>query len=82
MVLDDFDGIEPIRVLKHWTTRWLSLERAPNRLLLWLALFAYVDCEANHCTFGFSFGSTQRKRTTVTVLTRMHMQDIIIITGL
>ena len=34
MVLDDFDGIAPVRVLKHCTTRWLSLERALNRLLI------------------------------------------------
>ena len=47
MVLKDFDGIAPVRVLKHCSTRWLSLERALNRLLLlWPALFAYFDREA------------------------------------
>ena len=47
MVLKDFDGIAPVRVLKHCSTRWLSLERALNRLLLlWPALFAYFYREA------------------------------------
>ena len=51
IVLDDFDGIAPVRVLKHCTTRWLSLERALNRLLyLWPALFAYFDREADRST--------------------------------
>lgn len=46
IVLKDFDGIAPVRVLKHCSTRWLSLERAVNRLLLlWPALFAYFDRE-------------------------------------
>ena len=45
------DGIAPVRVLKHCTTRWLSLERALNRLLhLWLALFAYFNHEADIST--------------------------------
>ena len=29
MVLDGFDGIAPVKVLKHCSTRWLSLEREP-----------------------------------------------------
>ena len=38
-VLSDFDDIAPAKVLKHCTTRWLSLERALTRLLaLWPAL--------------------------------------------
>ena len=45
-VLDDFDNIAPVRVLKHCTTRWLSLGRAPSRLLLlWPVIFAYFDFE-------------------------------------
>ena len=37
-----------MRVLKHCTTRWLSLERAVNRLLtLWPALNAYFNREAD-----------------------------------
>ena len=48
IVLRDFDGIAPLRVLKHCSTRWLSLERALGRLLLqWPALFAYFDREAD-----------------------------------
>ena len=51
VVLDDFDGIVPARILKHCTTCWLSLERTLNRLLhLWPALFAYFDREANRST--------------------------------
>ena len=45
-VLEDFDGIAPVSVLKHCTTRWLSLERAVKRLIdLWQALHAYFDRE-------------------------------------
>ena len=48
IVVKDFDGIAPVRVLKHCSTRWLSLERAVNRLLqLWPALFAYFDREGD-----------------------------------
>ena len=51
MVLKDFAGIAPVRVLKHCSTRWLSLERALSRLLLlWPALFAYFDREAARAT--------------------------------
>ena len=46
-VLSDFEDIAPVRVLKHCTTRWLSLERATARLItLWPALNAYFDREA------------------------------------
>ena len=49
IVLQDFDGIAPARVLKHCSTRWLSLERALNRLLLlWPALFAYFNREIDN----------------------------------
>ena len=49
--MKDFDGIAPVRVLKHCSTRWLSLERALSRLLLlWPALFAYFDREADRST--------------------------------
>ena len=51
IVLKDFDGIAPVRVLKHCSTRWLSLERALSRsLFLWPALFAYFDREADRST--------------------------------
>ena len=51
IVLKDFDGIAPLRVLKHCSTRWVSLERALGRLLLlWPALFAYCDREADKST--------------------------------
>ena len=49
IVLKDFDGIAPARVLKHCSTRWLSLERAVNRLLqLWPALYAYFNREIDN----------------------------------
>ena len=39
-----FSEIKPLRVLKHCTTRWLSLQRCVKRLLeQWPALFAYFD---------------------------------------
>ena len=45
-VRDDFEGIAPLSVIKHCSTRWLSLERAVKRLLaLWPALRAYFDRE-------------------------------------
>ena len=45
-VLANFDGIAPLAVIKHCSTRWLSLERAVKRLLiLWPALLAYFDRE-------------------------------------
>ena len=40
----DFSDIKPLRILKHCTTRWLSLERCVKRLIdQWPALFAYFD---------------------------------------
>ena len=43
-VLEDFEDILPVHILKHCTTRWLSLEKAIKRLLLlWPALHAYFD---------------------------------------
>ena len=43
-VLEDFEDIAPMRILKHCTTRWLSLQRATSRLLdLWPALESYFD---------------------------------------
>ena len=46
IILQEFDGIAPVRVLKHCSTRWLSLERAIKRLLiLWPALYTYFDRE-------------------------------------
>ena len=34
IILQEFDGTAPVRVLKHCSTRWLSLERAIKRLLI------------------------------------------------
>ena len=45
IVLRDFDGIAPVRVLKHCSTRWLSLERAFSRLLL---LWPFVLADFAH----------------------------------
>ncbi len=40
----EFSDIKPLRVLKHCTTRWLSLERCLKRLLQqWPALHCYFD---------------------------------------
>lgn len=40
----EFEEIKPLRVLKHSTTRWLSLLRCLHRLLgQWPALHAYFD---------------------------------------
>ena len=40
IILQEFDGIAPVRVLKHCSTRWLSFERAIKRLLiLWPAFY-------------------------------------------
>ena len=44
---EEFSDVAPLRVLKHCTTRWLSLERCVKRLLdQWPALYAYFDKEA------------------------------------
>ena len=46
VIVDEFDGLGPVRILKHCSTRWLSLERALKRLLsLWPALYTYFDRE-------------------------------------
>ena len=51
------EDIPPLRVLKHCTTRWLSLERAVRHLLkLWPALHVYSDREIS------STGSNDRVR--------------------
>ena len=40
----EFSDIKPLRVLKHSTSRWLSLERCVKRLIeQWPALYAYFD---------------------------------------
>ena len=44
-----FEDIAPMQVLKHCTTRWLSLECAVKRLIpMWTALHAYFDLEKEH----------------------------------
>ena len=44
--MKDFEGIAPVNIVKHCSTRRLSLERAVKRLLaLWPALRAYFDRE-------------------------------------
>ena len=46
-VLKDFEDIVSMQVLKHCTTRWLSLKRAVKQLIeLWPALHAYFDHES------------------------------------
>ena len=46
-IREEFSDIAPLRILKHCTTRWLSLERCVKRLLdQWPALYAYFDKEA------------------------------------
>ena len=43
-VLADFSDIAHVRVLKHCTTRWLTLDRAVQYLIaMWPALHAYFD---------------------------------------
>ena len=45
-ILQEFEGIATLNIVKHCPTRWLSLERAVKRLLLlWPALRAYFDRE-------------------------------------
>ena len=40
----EFSNVKPLRVLKHCTTRWLSLERCLKRLIQqWPALHCYFD---------------------------------------
>ena len=46
-IREEFSDMAPLRILKHCTTRWLSLERCVKRLLdQWPALYAYFDKEA------------------------------------
>ena len=48
-ILADFSNMAPMRILKHCTTRWLSLDRAVQRLIaMWPALHAYFDLEKEH----------------------------------
>ena len=42
--LAEFEVIKPLRILKHCTTRWLSLQRWIKRLVdHWPALYDYFD---------------------------------------
>ena len=48
-IREEFSDIAPLHILKHCTTRWLSLERCVKRLLdQWPALHAYFDREAEN----------------------------------
>ena len=50
-VVSEFSEICPMRILKHCTTRWLSLERCIKRVIdHWPALFAYFDREVHACS--------------------------------
>ena len=42
IILQGFDGIVPVWVLKHCSTRWLSLERAIKRVTYSLACFLHL----------------------------------------
>ncbi len=43
-IRDEFSDIKPLKILKHSTTRWLSLQRCIKRLLdQWPALYCYFD---------------------------------------
>lgn len=43
-IQEEFSNIKPLRVLKHCTTRWLSLEQCVKRLIeQWPALHCYFD---------------------------------------
>ena len=45
----EFDDIKPLKILKHCTTRWLSLERCVKCLIdKWPALYSYFDLETNN----------------------------------
>ena len=47
----EFSEIQPLKILKHCTTRWLSLERCIKRVIdQWPALYAYFDREADIVT--------------------------------
>lgn len=44
----EFSEIKPLRILKHSTTRWLSLQRCIKRLLdQWPALYSYFDRQSD-----------------------------------
>ena len=44
----DFSEIQPLRILKHCTTKWLSLDRCIKRVIdQWPALHAYFDREVD-----------------------------------
>lgn len=46
-ILAEFEEIKPLRILKHCTTRWLSLQRCIKRLIdQWPALYSYFDRQA------------------------------------
>ena len=45
----DFDEIAPLKVLKHCSTRWLSLERCVKRLIYqWQPILTYFDRESGY----------------------------------
>ena len=47
-IRSEFSEIQPLRILKHCTTRWLSLERCVKRVIdQWPALHAYFDREVD-----------------------------------
>ena len=50
-IVSEFSEICPMRILKHCTTHWLSLERCIKRVIdQWPALFAYFDREVHACS--------------------------------
>ena len=66
-ILTEFSEIEPLRIIKHCTTRWLSLERCLKRLLdQWPALYAYFDREAD--SISRSTGNSRVQR----ILNQLH----------
>ena len=55
-IRSELSEIRPMKILKHCTTRWLSLERCIKRVIdQWPALFAYFDREMkdsdNDCVY-------------------------------
>ena len=60
-ILAEFDDIEPLRIVKHCTTRWLSLERCLKRLIdQWPALYAYFDRETDSVSRSSGNSRVQR----------------------
>ncbi len=50
-ILHEFEEIKPLRLLKHCTTRWLSLQRCVKRLIdQWPALYCYFDQQVSSTT--------------------------------